>query len=140
MQICLKGLLLAWSVFLWCLHLLDPFISLCIIANMWWCDTSWQLLVLWVLQGARIWKEASLIFCSRNPAVSCPLSKMTVNEWAGHLIPWGSTLGSSDHQLLCLGLSHAPVSTVNPEHEYKALNSLRASSLVQHFTGTTKLL
>lgn len=62
--------------------------------------------VLWLLEGARIWKEASLVSRSQNPAVSLPLCKLPVNEWAGHLAPWGSTSGSSDHQLLCLGVMH----------------------------------
>lgn len=83
---------------------------------------------LWLLEVFRIWKEASLISCSQNPAVSCPQCKLPVNEWAGHLTPWGSTSGSSDHQLLCLELSHAPVSMMNPECKCKALTSLFVSS------------
>lgn len=86
-----------------------------------------SLLIPWLLEVFRIWKEASFISCSRNPAVSCPLCKLPVNEWAGHLTPWGSTSGSSDHQLLCLELSHAPVGMMNPECKCKALTSLCVS-------------
>ena len=103
-------------------------ISSCVKWNICHCDVSWHILVLWLPQSARIWKEASLVSCSQNPAVSCPLCKLPVNEWAGHLAPWGSTSGSSDHQLLCLRLSHAPVSMMNPEHECKALTSPYVSS------------
>lgn len=74
---------------------------------------------LWLLEVFRIWKEANLIPCSQNPAVCCPLCKLPVNEWAGHPTPWGSTSGSSDHQLLCLELIHAPVSMMNPECKCK---------------------
>lgn len=100
----------------------------CVKLNICHCDASWHILVLWLLEGARIWKEASLISCSQNPAVSCPLCKLPVNEWAGHLTPWGSTSGSSDHQLLCLGLSHAPVGMMNSEHKCEALTSPYVSS------------
>ena len=58
----------------------------------------------WLLEGAWIWKEANLISRSQNPTVSRPLCKLPVNEWAGHLTPRGSTSGSPDHQLLCLGM------------------------------------
>lgn len=84
-------------------------------------------LVPWLLEVFRIWKEASFISCSQNPAVSCPPCKLPVNEWAGHLTPWGSTSGSSDHQLLCLEPSHAPVGMMNPECKCEALTSLCAS-------------
>lgn len=118
-----KGLLrsMGWWAYVHCLRLLEAGISSCVKRNICHCDDSWHILVLWLLEGARIWKGASLISRSQNPAVSCPLCKLSVNEWAGHLTPWGSTSGSSDHQLLCLGLSHAPVSMMNPEHECKAL-------------------
>lgn len=124
-QAFLKGLLrsIGWWAYAQCLHLLDPWISSCVKWNICHCDASWHIRVLCLLKGARIWKEASLISCSQNPAVSCPLCKLPVNEWAGHLTPWGFTSGSSDHQLLCLGLSHAPVSMMNPVQECKALTS-----------------
>lgn len=130
MQSFWKGLLrlMVWRAHVQCLHLLDPWISPCVKWNICHCDASWHILVLSLLEGARIWKEASHISCSQNPAVSCPLCKLPVNEWAGHLTPWGSTSGSSDHQLLCLGLSHAPVSMMNPEHGCKALTSPYVSS------------
>lgn len=121
MEELLPGVYISWTF--------SGFFS-CVSEETWWCDTSWHILVLWLLQGAKNWKQASLVSCSQSPAVSCPLCKLPVNEWAGHLTSWGSTLGSSDHQLLCLGLSHAPVNMMNPDQERKACNSPYASSLL----------
>lgn len=78
----------------------------------------WCFLALSCSLAPGIWIEASLISCSENPAVSFPLCKLLVNEWAGHLTPWGSTAGSSDHQLLSLELTHAPVNMMNPDHKW----------------------
>lgn len=119
---------MGWQAYVQCLHILHPRISSCVKWNICHYDVSWHILVLWLRENARIWKEARVVSCSQNPAVSCPLCKLPVNKWAGHLTPWGSTSGSSDHQLLCLWLSHAPVSMMNPEHECKALTLSYVSS------------
>lgn len=89
-----------------CLCLLDPWVSWCVKWNICFCDASWRFVVLWLVESEP--KPASSP-PPRTPLFPCPLCKLLVNEWAGHLTPWGSTSGSSDHQLLCLALSHAPV-------------------------------
>lgn len=52
----------------------------------------------------------------RIPLLPSPPWKLPVNEWAGQARTLeAAALGSADHQLLCLVLSHAPVGMMNPE-------------------------